>query len=309
MRKFFTGVWRVITFPFRLVFNIVAYPFRAGYRFFKLINSEPEERPLAEIFVDITTQKETRDALWEQIEAFRSHLLRSVLWLTLFIIAAFSITKPAMAYLAEPVGGLEKLQAIQPTEEIGVFMRVAMMAGIAAAFPFIAFEFWFFAAPGLKPHEKKQGLAGIPLSYVLFIAGMAFTFYALLPAALPFLSGFTAISEVWTAREYFAFITGLMLWIGLFFEFPLVIYALSSIGLVNPKVLADQWRLAVVIIAVLAAAITPTVDPVNMGLVMLPMILLYFIGIGMGYLAYAGRKKRQTAAEETPAQETEAGFG
>ncbi len=308
MRKFFTGVWRVITFPFRLVFNIVAYPFRDVYRFFKLLNSEPEERPLAEIFVDITTQKETRDALWEQIEAFRSHLLRSVLWLTVFIIAAFWVAEPSMTYLAEPVGGLEKLQAIQPTEEIGVFMRVAMMAGIAAAFPFIAFEFWYFAAPGLKPHEKKQGLVGIPLSYVFFIAGMAFTFYALLPAALPFLSGFTAISEVWTAREYFAFITGLMLWIGLFFEFPLVIYALTSIGLVQPKVLAEQWRLAVVIIAVLAAAITPTVDPVNMGLVMLPMILLYFIGIGMGYLAYAGRKKRQ-AAEETPASETEAGFG
>ena len=308
MRKFFIGVWRVITFPFRLVFNIVAYPFRAVYRFFKLLNSNPEERPLAEIFADIATQKETRDALLDQIEAFRSHLLRSVLWLTLFIIAAFWVAEPLMSILAEPVGGLEKLQAIQPTEEIGVFMRVAMMVGIAAAFPFVAFEFWFFAAPGLKPREKKQGLAGIPLAYILFLAGMSFTFYALLPAALPFLSGFTAISELWTAREYFAFITGLMLWIGLFFEFPLVIYALTSIGLVEPKFLVEQWRLAVVIIAVLAAAITPTVDPVNMGLVMIPMILLYFIGIGMSYLAHASRRKHQAPVED-PAGETETGFG
>lgn len=103
MRKFFTGVWRVITFPFRLVFNIVAYPFRAVYRFFKLLNSNPEERPLAEIFADIATQKETRDALLDQIEAFRSHLLRSVLWLTLFIIAAFWVAEPLMSILAEPV--------------------------------------------------------------------------------------------------------------------------------------------------------------------------------------------------------------
>ncbi len=308
MRKFFTGIGRVIAFPFRLVFYIVAYPFRAVYRFFKLLNSEPDERPLADIFVDIATQKETRAALWEQVEAFRSHLLRSVFWLTVFIIAAFWFSEAAMVFLAEPVGGLEKLQAIQPTEEIGVFMRVAMMLGIAAAFPFIAFEFWFFAAPGLKPHEKKLGLAGIPLAYVLFIAGMAFTFYVLLPAALPFLSGFTAISELWTAREYFSFITGLMLWIGLFFEFPLVIYALTSIGLVKPQFLAEQWRLAVVIISVLAAAITPTVDPVNMGLVMIPMILLYFISIGMSFIAYASRRKRQVVAEESAA-EAQTGFG
>ena len=99
-----------------------------------------------------------------------------------------------------------------------------------------------------------------------------------------------------------------MLWIGLFFEFPLVIFVLTSIGLVQPKFLAEQWRLAVVIIAVLAAAITPTVDPVNMGLVMLPMIMLYFISIGLSYIAHAGRRKQQAAAEAS-ARETEPGFG
>jgi sec-independent protein translocase protein TatC len=185
-------------------------------------------------------------------------------------------------------------------------MRVAMTAGIAAAFPYIAFEFWFFAAPGLKPREKKMGLVGIPLASLLFLVGMAFTFYILLPAALPFLGSFTNIAQFWSAKEYFAFITGLMLWIGLFFEFPLVIYVLTSIGLVQPKFLAEQWRLAVVIIAVIAAAITPTVDPVNMGLVMAPMILLYFISIGLSYLAYAGRREKNAEAQE-PAGDVELG--
>ena len=308
MRRFFSGTWRVITFPFRLVFNIVAYPFRAVYRFFKFLNTEPDERPLPEIFVDITTQKETRDALWEQVEALRFHLLRSVLALAAFVIAAFWVAEPAMSFLAAPVGGLDKLQAIQVTEELGVFMRVAMMLGIAAAFPYIALEFWAFAAPGLKPREKKMALMGIPVGYLLFISGMAFTFYVLLPAALPFLGGFTKIAEFWAAREYFTFITGLMLWIGLFFEFPLVIFVLTSIGLVQPKFLAEQWRLAVVIISMMAAAITPTVDPVNMGLVMLPMIMLYFISIGLSYIAHAGRRKQQAAAEAS-ARETEPGFG
>jgi sec-independent protein translocase protein TatC len=305
MRKFFTGVWRVITFPFRLVFAVIAFPFRAIYRFYKLLNSEPEERPIADVFADIITQKEVRDQLWEQIEAFRMHLLRSVIYLSIFVIAAFWVTEPVMSFLAKPVGGLEKLQAIQVTEEIGVFMRVAMTAGIAVAFPLIAFEFWLFAAPGLKPREKKLGLVGIPLATFLFLVGMAFTFYVLLPTALPFLGSFTSISQFWSAREYFAFVTGLMLWIGGFFEFPLIIYVLTAIGLVNPKFLADQWRLAIVIIAVLAAAITPTVDPVNMGLVMVPMILLYFISIGLSYLAYAGRKKNAEVQE--PASDVELG--
>ena len=305
MRKFFTGVWRVITFPFRLVFAVIAFPFRTIHRFFKLLNSQPEERPIADVFADIVTQKEVRDQLWEQIEAFRMHLLRAVIYLAIFVIAAFWVAEPVMAFLAEPVGGLEKLQAIQVTEEIGVFMRVAMTVGIAVAFPFIAFEFWLFAAPGLKPREKKLGLVGIPLATLLFLVGMAFTYYVLLPAALPFLGSFTSIAQFWSAKEYFTFVTGLMLWIGAFFEFPLVIYVLTAIGLVDPKILAEQWRLAVVIIAVLAAAITPTVDPVNMGLVMAPMILLYFISIGLSYLAYAGRNKNAEAQE--PASDVELG--
>lgn len=305
MRKFFQGLWRILTFPFRLIFNIFAFPFRAIKKFNQFLNAIPDERPIADIFVDIATDKNTRDILWEQIEALRMHLLRSVLVLALTVIAAFWVAQEVMNFLSQPVGGLTNLQAIEVTEEIGVFMRVAMMVGIATAFPYIAFEFWLFAAPGLKPREKKMGLIGIPFATLLFLTGMAFTFYVLLPAALPFLGGFTEIAQFWTAKEYFTFVTGLMIWIGIFFEFPLVIYILSSIGLVQPKILAEQWRLAIVIIAILAAAVTPTVDPVNMGLVMLPMILLYFISIGLSYLAYAGRRK------DAPVNETveEAGAG
>ncbi len=305
MRKFFTGMWRVLTFPFRLIFNILAFPFRAIQRFYKFLNTEPDERPIADLFADIATQKEVRDQLWDQVDAFRMHLLRSVAALAIFVIASFWVATPLMELLAGPVGGLEKLQAIEVTEEIGVFMRVAMTSGIAVAFPYIAFEFWLFAAPGLKPREKKMGLVGIPLASLLFLVGMAFTFLILLPAALPFLGSFTTISQFWSAREYFTFVTGLMIWIGLFFEFPLVIYVLTSIGLVKPKFLAEQWRLAVVIIAVIAAAITPTVDPINMGLVMAPMILLYFISIGLSYIAYAGRGKN--AEQQEPASDVELG--
>lgn len=287
-----------VLFPFRLVYNIIAFPFRKLKQFNDFLNEEPEETSVAEAMAGIVANSEMRSFLFEHIWVFRTHLFRSVAVLAVFVIAAFGVAGDLMTFLAQPIGGLEKLQAIQVTEELGVFMRVAMSAGIAVAFPYIAFELWLFAAPGLRPREKKMGLAGIPLASLLFLMGMAFTFFVLLPAALPFLGGFTQISEFWAANEYFKFVTGLMFWIGIFFEFPLVIFVLSSVGLVKPDMLRENWRVAVVVIAVLAAAVTPTVDPVNMGLVMIPMVLLYFVSIGLSYIAYAGRARRIAEAEK-----------
>ena len=88
-----------------------------------------------------------------------------------------------------------------------------------------------------------------------------------------------------------------MFWIGVAFEFPLVIYVLTAIGFVKPKVLSEHWRIAIVLIAILAAAITPTVDPINMALVMAPMSLLYFVSIGLSFIAYRGRTNRAEKQE------------
>jgi len=122
---------------------------------------------------------------------------------------------------------------------------------------------------------------------------MAFAYYVMMPAALPFLLNFMGIQAELRPASYYNFITGVMFWIGVAFEFPLVIYALTAIGFVKPNVLVEQWRLAIILIAVLAAAITPTVDPVNMALVMGPMTLLYFISIGLSKIAYKGRLKQE----------------
>ncbi|MCK6540131.1 MAG: twin-arginine translocase subunit TatC [Anaerolineales bacterium] len=306
MIKLLKSLWRVVTFPFVLVFNILAFPFRLIRRAHNFLNRELEEdRPLLDTFASIAAEEQARASLWDHVEALRAHLLRIVIALAVGVGISFYFTIPLMEFLAGPVNGLKNLQAIEVTEEFGVFMRVALTSGIAIMLPYIAFELWLFVAPGLRPRERKMGLAGIPLATILFLGGMAFTFFYLIPAALPFLGNFTAISQFWTAREYFKFVTGLMLWIGLFFEFPLVIYVLTSIGFVQPRVLAQQWRLAVIIIAVIAAAVTPTVDAVTMGLVMLPLTLLYFISIGLSYIAYAGRRRRREDEERSASGETE----
>jgi len=304
--KFFNGIWRVITFPFRLIFNIITFPFRAIRCFNKFINTEPDERPLTEVFIDLTTNKDTRQMLWDQIEALRMHLLRAVLALVLTVSASFFFTQQFMEILARPIGGLAKLTSVDMTESISVFMIVALFLGIALAIPYIAFELWLFAAPGLKSREKKIGLYGIPLTLIFFLGGVAFTYYVMLPSAIPFLISFMGMRTDPRPQSYFSLVTGLMFWIGVSFEFPLVIYVLTSMGFIQPKILAQQWRLAIVIISIVAAVITPTVDPINQGLVMAPMILLYFISIGLSYLAYAGRIQG-IAKDQKKADEIETG--
>ncbi len=306
MRNFFSGLWRVLTFPFRIIFNIVAFPFRGLARFRKFLNTEPEERPISEVFIDLATNKDTRQMMWDQVEALRMHLLRALLALMLTVGISFLFTQKIIDFLALPVGGLDQLKAIEVTESVSVFMRVALLSGITLAIPYIAFELWWFAAPGLRPRERKMGLAGIPMASLFFFGGAAFTYFLMLPSALHFLINFMGIKAELRPQSYFSFVTGLMFWIGISFEFPLVIYVLSAIGIIKPQILAEQWRLAIVIIAIVAAVITPTIDPVNQGLVMAPMILLYFISIGLSYVAYAGRKKANTE-EQKENLETAAG--
>ena len=259
-------------------------PFRKLSNF---LTAEPEDRPLSETF---STTIQQPSALIEHIDALRKHLLRMAVALVVGSVIGAIFVKPIINFLAEPIGGISQLQAIKPTETLGVFMTVALTVGFALAIPYIAFELWLFMAPGLHARARRQGLLGIPVSFLFFVAGMAFANFILIKNALPFLQDFLGVRTNWTISSFVSLMTGLLFWIGLAFEFPLVIYVLTGMGLVKPRTLARAWRYAIVIIAVVAAAITPTADPLNMSLVMIPLILLYFLSIGLSYLASAGRR-------------------
>jgi len=303
MRKFFSGLWRLVTAPFRLLWAIISFPYRAYRQAHEFLTTEPDEHELMDVVSGVVSDKDIRQAMWEQIEDLRKHLFRSLIVLFIAVGISFAFTEPLLHYLALPVpgGGLDAMKAIEVTESIGVFMKVSLLTGLAVSLPYIAFEFWLFAAPGLRPASRKFGLIAIPLATLLFICGMAFAYYIMMPAALPFLLNFMGIQAELRPQSYFNFITGVMFWIGVSFEFPLVIYVLTAIGFIKPKMLSEHWRIAIVLIAILAAAITPTVDPVNMALVMAPMSLLYFISIGLSFIAYRGRihqeQKRETSQE------------
>lgn len=282
IRRILSLIIRIITAPFRLI----TWPFRKVRDF---INFEPEDIPTADVFARTIEQP---TVLLEHIGALRKHLFRAVIALFITTGISFVFATQILDFLAEPIGGIEKLQAIEVTESIGAFMRVSLLSGFALAFPYILFEVFTFVNPGLKKRERVLILMSLPFAAMLFIAGLAFAWFVMLPTALPFLLQFMDIITKPRPSNYIRFVTNLMFWIGIAFQFPLVIFVLASLGIVRAETLVRGWRIAIIGIAVLAAIVTPTVDPVNMGLVMLPMIILYFFSIFLAKIAQRSRDRR-----------------
>jgi sec-independent protein translocase protein TatC len=179
------------------------------------------------------------------------------------------------------------LKVIGPTEGISSYLRIGLMGGTVLATPYILVEIWGFIAPGLKPREKKYVRLLIPLATIMFLGGIAFAWFMLIPTAVRFLSTFTlGVFQIeWTSANYISFVTSLLFWIGVCFELPLVLFFLAKIGIVSARLLLKGWRYTVVLICVAAALITPTVDPFNMMLVALPLVALYFFGVLLAFMA------------------------
>ncbi len=293
MRKALNIIWRVLSAPFRFIFwiikRILAWIGGIFNGFKVLFLEEPDDTPLPESLAKAVSAPME---ILEHLNELRKNLFRGVFFFMLTTALSFIFIQDLLDWITKPAGGLESLQAIEVTEPLGTVMRVALLAGFSAALPYLTFELWLFAAPGLKRRSRIFGLLAIPIAFLFFVGGMAFAYFVMMPAALPFLINFMGINTVPTPSSYIRFVTGLMFWIGVAFEFPLVIFALATMGLVRAETLARQWRIAVVVIAIAAAAITPTIDPVNMGLVMGPMIFLYFLSIGLAYIAQGRRERR-----------------
>lgn len=280
MGKRLSAIGKIPLSPFRWLSSVID-------RIKDFLREEPEDTPLPDV---ITKTVNDLDGFLYHLDALRKHLLRAVLFMALTTAFSFIFARRIIDLLSEPIGGITKLQAIDPTEPIGVFMRVSLLSGFALALPYIAFELWLFVAPGIRPKARIYGLVAIPAIAVFFIGGALFAYFIMLPTALPFLLNFiTGLTTVPRPSSYIAFVTSLLFWVGIAFEFPLVIYVLAAMGIMHAKTLLKYWRIAVVIIAILAAVITPTVDPISMSLVMGPMILLYFLSIGLAILAQRGR--------------------
>jgi sec-independent protein translocase protein TatC len=187
--------------------------------------------------------------------------------------------------------------APRPTTSIGIFMRISLVSGVILATPLITHQLLLFITPGLTRQERRSLYWIIPGVTLSFIVGASFAYFVMVPAAIPFLLGFLSdvVQPTWMVDEYIPFVLSLVFWVGVSFETPLICYFLARLGIVTSRQLVSGWRFALIGIAVLAAAITPTPDPFNMMLVMIPLILLYVLGIFLAWLA--GRQRARHLAK------------
>jgi sec-independent protein translocase protein TatC len=222
----------------------------------------------------------------EHLEELRDRLIKSVIALTVTTTLSFAFAKQFLEILITPMGQTLPVSP-SPTTTIVVFAKVALISGVALAMPVLVYQLISFIAPGLTGQEKRYLYLVLPGATFSFIAGVAFAYFVMLPTAIPFLKGFLGdiIEPNWFIDKYISFITSLLFWVGLSFETPLLIFFLAKLGIVTPAVLSRYRKYAILVIAVLAAVITPTPDPFNMLLVMGPLILLYEIGILLAKLA------------------------
>jgi sec-independent protein translocase protein TatC len=173
-----------------------------------------------------------------------------------------------------------------PLEGWTTYFRVSLLLGIAIAMPVIVYQFIAFVSPGLTKSERRWMYPIVLGAALAFVGGCAFAYYVELPPALGFLLDPPGnVGEpVISVRKYFDFVTRLMLVTGLVFELPLVVMGLAKIGVVRSRQLLGWWRYAIILAFVVAAVVTPSVDPVTQSLVAGPIIVLYFMGIGLARL-------------------------
>ena len=257
---------------------------------YKPIQTSPSSQPPKP-----TSSDDEKMTLMEHLIELRYRLMWIVGALLVGTLIAMIFVNPILRIVIAPLSAFGKTpQALGPTDSIGIFFKVGFTVGTAFALPMIIYHLIAFMSPGLYPHERRAILWMLPGVVVLFAVGASFAYFMLLPAAVGFLQNFlgTVISQDWSIDRYISFVTRLVFWIGVSFELPLIVAVLARTGLISGRQLLGYWRHAIIVAAIAAAAITPTVDPVNMTLVMGPLLTLYFISVGLAYGLYRPREMR-----------------
>ncbi|MDA0269631.1 MAG: twin-arginine translocase subunit TatC [Chloroflexi bacterium] len=177
-------------------------------------------------------------------------------------------------------------QFIEPMENILVYFRVALLGGVTAAMPMIVFQVLGFVSPALTPQEKRWVFPIVAGATLSFLAGLAFCYFLVLPFTLDFLLTFgEEFAEAdWRIGNYIDFVTRMLLVLGLVFQTPLIIMSLAKFRVLTARQMLKYWRFAVVAAFIIAAIVTPTIDPVTQSLVGGPIIILYFVGIFLAWL-------------------------
>jgi sec-independent protein translocase protein TatC len=229
--------------------------------------------------------------LTEHLEELRWCLLRSVLAIFLVAILCYVFSAPIFAFMVAPLVAQlapgQSLIGTGVTEAFFIEIKVALLAGLIFASPYVFLQIWRFIAPGLTGKEKRLVIPFVLCATSFFAAGAFFCYRIVLPVAFEyFIEQFQTMGVAPAIRvaEYFTFFFRMILAFGITFELPVFTFFLVRLGVWDYRFMIRSFRYAIVAIFVLAAMLTPTPDIINQSLLALPMLLLYVASIGVAYV-------------------------
>lgn len=238
--------------------------------------SDAVNLPSTETTSQSNTTNDGSMSIIAHLTELRKRLIRSLIAIGVGSCIAYYFIEDIMHLLTGPAG---KLYYMQPAEAFFTYIKVAIFVGFLIALPVVLYQIWRFVLPALIGMERYLLSVIVPVSLILFLAGIAFSFFLVLPAAVKFLVGFSTqeLQPMFSIKQYFDFVIAFLLPFGFIFELPLAIILLAKVGIVSSKFLAKQQRIVIFLTFVIGAVISPTPDIFSQCMIAIPMILLYEI--------------------------------
>ncbi|AXF57402.1 twin-arginine translocase subunit TatC [Salicibibacter kimchii] len=234
-------------------------------------------------------------------EELRKRFIFIAIFLVIGLGAGFFLAPPVIAYLQSiPEAQDFPMNAFQLTDPLRVYVNFAFFIAIIIILPVIFYQLWAFIAPGLAEKERKVTLSYIPVAMVLFLGGLAFSYYVLLPYFMAFLGNIAErlnITEQYGINEYFSFLFGITLPFGFLFQLPVVVMFLTRLGLITPNLLQRIRKYAYFVLLVIAGFITPP-DLGSHLIVTVPLFLLYELSVVISRYAFRKRMKEEVARQK-----------
>lgn len=240
----------------------------------------------------------------EHLEELRRRIIYSLVAVAVAFFACWAYAGRIYAVMKAPID--HALQAnhlpadlvyTNPTEPFNMYLKIGFITALFVASPVVLYQVWAFIAPGLYRHERRYVMPFMFSTVFLFLAGGAFAYKIVYPAALQFLIGYgSQFKPMITIGEYTDLFLTVMIGMGIIFELPILIFFLSLMGIVSAGWMWRNFRYSILVIFIIAAIVTPTTDIMNMCIFAAPMVVLYGVSILIAWLVHPQRRKARAKA-------------
>jgi len=226
--------------------------------------------------------------LLDHLDELRRRLIVSLVSIAILAAISYIFSGKILEFLSRPIG---RLYFFSLPEAFMARVKVSLALGLVLSTPILLYEVWRFVSPALKVEEKKYVYPAIFFSTLLFLLGILFGYYLILPIGIKFLLGFgsESLQGLLGVSRYLSFLLFFLLSFGLVFELPVVVFFLTKIGVLSPKLLRQRRREAIILIFIAAAVLTPSIDLFTQLMMAIPLLILYEISIFVSYLARKSR--------------------